>query len=164
MIPTTKTRIDKKNFTLIELFITLSILLVIAGMVGVHVKGAIDHHRFQSSVDQFAIQLREMQALAVSYQSDMEVEVSKNNGLLSYLRKSDEPISILSAARVSLKGVNNVLFNEKKNDAVKLTVLASGRIEPAGVLHFQQGDENLWVDFSTASLVKVLNQSPITKE
>ncbi len=153
-------RTRSRNFTLIELFITLAILLLVAGIVGWNVKGAINHHRFQSSVDQFAVQLRELQSLAVSYQSDMEVEFSSEKGLIGYSRKCDEPISILNAARVSLKGVNVVLFNERKKDTLKLTVLSSGRIEPAGVLHFQQGDENLWVDFSAPLLVKVTNQPP----
>lgn len=160
MKKTTIRMMRSKKFTLVELFVALSILLLVAGVVGWHVKGAIDHHRFQSSVDRFAVQLRELQALAMSYQSDMEVEFSRDGKLLSYSRNTDEPLSILSRSLVSLEGVTGVLFNGKKKDALRLAVLSSGRIDPPGVLHFQQNGESLWVDFSTPLLVKVTNKAP----
>ncbi|MES2345225.1 MAG: type II secretion system protein [Chlamydiota bacterium] len=151
----------KKTFTLIELFIALSVLLLVAGVIGWNVKGAIDHHRFLGSVDRFAVQLRELQALALSYQSDMEVEFSRKGELISYMRKTDEPLTILDRGRVSLDGVTEVLFNGKKRDILKFNVLSTGRIEPPGVLRFQQKKESLWVDFSTPFLVKIRSTAPI---
>lgn len=153
-------KVRTKKFTLIELFVTLSILLLLAGVIGWNVKGAIDHHEFQSSVDRFAVQLRELQAFALSYQSDMEVEFSRKGALIEYRRVTDEPLSILDKGLVSLNGVTEVLFNGKKRDTFKLSILSSGRIEPAGVLHFQQKGESIWVDFSSPLLVKVSHQSP----
>jgi prepilin-type N-terminal cleavage/methylation domain-containing protein len=150
----------KKAFTLIELFVALSVLLLAAGVIGWNVKGAMDRHRFLASVDQFAIQLRELQVLALSYQSDMEVEFSRKGEMISYRRKSDEPLTILDRGRVSLDGVSEVLFNGKKKDTFKLNVLSTGRIEPSGILHFKQKEENLWVDFSTPLLVKIRNTPP----
>ena len=154
----------KRVFTLLELFIALSVLLLISGIVGWSVKDAIDKHRFQSSVDRFAVQLRELQALALSYQSDMEVEFSCEGKMIQYCRKSEEPLSIFQKGLVSLEGVTEVLFNEKKSETFKLNILSSGRIDPSGVLHFKQKDNSLWVDFSLPSLVKVCSTQPKKKE
>lgn len=157
---TLKVKRGEQRFTLIELFIALSVLLLLAGVIGWHVRGAIQHHHFQNSVDRFAVQLREMQALALSYQSDMEVEFSQKDAKISYCRKAEEQTTIFDRAKVSLKGVTSVLFNEKKDEKLKLTILSTGRVDPPGILHFKQGENSLWVDFSKPLLVKVTKEPP----
>jgi prepilin-type N-terminal cleavage/methylation domain-containing protein len=150
----------KRGFTLLELCVALSILLLVAGVVGWQVKGAVERHGFESSVDRFVLQLREMQSLALSYQSDMEVELSQIGQKITYHNSSDEPLKIIDRTCVHLKDVSKFLFNGKKRDALKFRISSNGSIEPSGVLHFHHKGANLYVDLSTPLLVKVTSEPP----
>lgn len=151
---------SKSAFTLLELCVALSILLLVAGVVGWQVKGAIERHGFESSVDRFVLQLREMQCLALSYQSDMEVELSQIDRKITYHNSSEEPLKIIDRTRVHLKDVSKFLFNGKRKDALKFRISSNGYIEPSGILHFNHKGANLYVDLSTPLLVKVSSEPP----
>lgn len=147
-------RSNKKSFTLLEIMLCLAIIALVAGALIYPLSGLLAQHRFHQGVKQFVTHLREMQALALSYQSDMGVMLYQDKGKLMCRGFTDEPIPLFRPFEMGK--ISHFTFNRKKaNMPLKLTVHSSGRIAPGGTLIMQGEGKKMIIDFEASPLIQV---------
>jgi type II secretory pathway pseudopilin PulG len=135
--PLVKTIRSRRPFTLLELFISISILSLVGGLLLFPIKSVIKEHQFQESSKKVRLLFRELQAFALNYQSDMELELYKKGDIFYCSPMTDEPLAFLKP--VVLDGVSQITFNGKAlKKPLRFKVFASGRILPEGELLFSQ--------------------------
>jgi hypothetical protein len=150
-----------RAFTLLEICLCVAILTIAAGAMGWQIKKMIDRSRAERSVSNFAAQLKTLQLIAMSYQSDLRVELFFDaKGKLFYKQIADDPRLQFLPER--LKQVDGIVEVKKGKEAVKritLNLFSSGRVEPEGVLGFR-GDADLWIDLSEPIQIKLALSEP----
>lgn len=114
------------------------ILGLAAAGIGWHVKGLLDTHHLENSAYRLTLQLRELQSLALTYQSDMELEILQTEKGISYRSIIDEPLKDISLKPHALDSRCKLTFNDKEVSSLKFKISASGRIEPLGTLELRR--------------------------
>jgi hypothetical protein len=147
----------------LELFITLSILAITAGLLGWHFKGAFDHHRFQNEVDQFVIHLKQLQTQALSYQTDIGVVLRQGPDGASYQDFTDDRIKGVDIAKkTKWRGISSFTHEKHKVAELKLHIFSTGRIDPPVILVFCQGEKKLYLDLRTPLKIALSSDAPQT--
>ncbi len=138
----------------------IAILAMAAGFLGIKIKETIDFHRFESSVSALATDLKRIQSLALSYQSEFRLEIKPDDKrVLTYLFSSDEPsYAVRRLPRGKLHGIDSLRVDGQKLQAITLTILPSGRISPNQKLGFLSGEKERWIDMRHPLQIKVSNQ------
>ncbi len=156
----------KRAFTLLEVTLALTILVLIASFTTVHIKKLIDTHRFEKQVGDLFIALQEAQVLSAAYQSDVALDIEQKKGRFFYHFSTDEPFLQKKCSQQEVefpKGVA-IRFKDKKLKALHLDIYSGGRIEPRGVLCFSQSKEEgsrvLYVDLQYGHLIKFCYAKP----
>lgn len=135
------------------------ILSLIGSLVGIKIKDLISNQRFQNAADRLAIELREAQFLAVTYQTDIYFRISKEKGSYYSTFTSYEPCAPLKKRTPSeLGGVAELFFNQKKVNTLQFTIASSGRIEPVGELKLAAENQAIWLDLRTPLQIKLSHQ------
>lgn len=152
----------KKSFTLLEIMICIAIMALAASAMIYPLSGLLKEHRFQQGVKQFVTHLREMQSLALNYQSDMTLQFYQENGKIMCRGVTDEPIFLFKPFEM---GNISSLMHARKKAKMPLTfnIYPTGRIEPAGTLTFQSETKKIEINFETSPLI-TLKESSITIE
>lgn len=142
----------KHPFTLLELLLCLAILSIVGGVVGWHVKGLLDHHQLHNTAHRLIIQLRELQSLALNYQTELEMELLQTPQGIAYRCRTDEPLKGFNQSLVPLNDRCHMV--EKR---LLLKVFPSGRIEPAGEIKITQGNaaKKVVIDLSKPLQIKM---------
>jgi prepilin-type N-terminal cleavage/methylation domain-containing protein len=156
---------NKQAFTLLEMMIALTILVLIASFTGVHIKRLIDTHRFESQIGDLFTSLQEVQVLSAAYQTDFALEIKQEKGQFFYRFLTDEPLpeKKFSQKEVPLLAGTQVKFKEKNISHLVLDIYG-GRIEPLGFLSFLQSKEEkakgLYIDLRCGNLIKFSSTKP----
>lgn len=155
------------SFTLLEICICLMIVGIAAGFLGVHVKDAIETHRFRNSIAQLKLEMQKFQVLAISHQSDLEVSIYKKKNGFFYKATTEEPkISDYACKENALAGVSRLSVNGlQEAESLQMIVYSSGRIEPLQVIGFHRRDINedagsLWLNMKQPLQVKICESYP----
>jgi hypothetical protein len=156
-------------FTLMELFLCIAILSLASVVVGFSVKGMYDKHTLESSGKRITMKLRELQALALSYQTDMTFELREDEKGLSYRTTTDEPLPGFDRKWVALKDHCTFTFKAQPSTLLKVEIASSGWMTPQGVLEIKRRGANkntpsLWIDFRTPLQITLSEQSPQEKK
>lgn len=154
-----------RPFTLLEIMICLFILSVAAGAIGMRIVEALSTHRFHLAVGEFTSQVKELQLLAMTHQTDMELHIFKEKGEWKYQNKVEPSLKIgARTAPASLNGTSVIKLEGKTFAALPFTLYTTGRIEPKGVLEFQGDDEKVWVDLREPLHIKICKEYPPKEE
>jgi|GEM_PF-2260082 len=146
--------VRKSSFTLLEIMICLAILSIVGGILVFPLSGMLAHHRFHQGVKQFVIHLREMQALALNYQSDMGMIIYKEGDRFLCKGFTDEPIKLFRP--FELQNITALTLDKKKTPTpFKLNIYASGRISPEKVLSFIREEDAIELHFDHSPQFKV---------
>ncbi len=157
-------RKNKSAFTLIEITLCLVLLGLISAVLAWQIKDMIDVHRFQKQIDLLLTDMRKVQTLALTYQTDFDIRIFKKNERFFYTVSTDEPIKNLPTKKPrALAGVLNLTFNNCELNNLDFHVYSNGRIEPLGVVGFlpkqtSEEMEGLWVDLRTPIQIKLMQQ------
>ncbi len=155
---------SKRPFTLIEITLCLVLLGLISGVLAWQIKDMISIHRFQKHIDLLLTDMRKTQTLALTYQTDFDIKIFKENERYFYTVSTDEPIKNLPLKKPKpLEGVIGLNFNNDELNVLDFRVFSNGRIEPLGVIGFvpkssEGGMEGLWIDLRTPIQIKLLQQ------
>ena len=160
---TRRKRRNKRAFTLLELFICLMILSIAGGAMSWQVKGLYDHHQLNAAGRMLTTRLQELQLLALSYQTEMKLELITGKEGILYRMISDEPLLGFDRAQKMLG--KDCEFKMKQNNQLKktesqvFTIDAMGRIEPRCTLELRRREAKaeqptLLIDLSTPLLIK----------
>ena len=152
----------KRAFTLLEITLCIALLALLSGILVWNMKKMLDTHAFHQSIDQILTEMNKAQLLALSYNTDLEVRLFKEEGSYQFQITSDGPVKLLKTSKViKLKKVVECLFNKKMIENIRLHVYSNGRIEPLGLLTFyheteetNEEREGVALDFRTPLLIK----------
>jgi hypothetical protein len=154
-------------FTLLEICVCLMILSLAAGFLGIHVKDAIEIHRFRNSVARLKIELQKLQMLALCHQSDLKISIYKKKNELYYKASSEEPgISEYACQENKLGGISKLsLDGRKETVSLQMHIYSSGRIEPLCVVGFHRRDledeiGSLWLNLTQPVQIKLCESYP----
>lgn len=163
-----KTMSSKKaqSFSLLEILVSLSILVLVSALLGVKVIDLIGEHRFTSSVQAFADDLKQLQVLSVSHGSDCAIYLYRKKGAYYYecVSEADLKVGPLFSNHL-LKGVSCVSIDQKKQERITLTISSTGRIDPAIAfgLHSEEiemSDRDLWIDLRQPLIIAIATEKP----
>lgn len=160
----------KLPFTLLEITLCLLLLGLISALLTWQIKDMVSVHRFQKHIDLLLTDMRNAQTVALTYQTDLAIDIFKKKGQFFYKISTDEPIKNTPFRKEKkLEGVSDFMFNDQVMDKFHLQVLSNGRIEPLGIMGFlpkekkseedqSESFEGLWVDLRTPIQIKLLQQ------
>lgn len=147
------------RFTLLEIVICISILAMVAGVVSIQIKKALDTSRFQNSVKQLYNELEHLQVLALTYRSDMRLEITKKDGKWIASMYSDEK-TLQSMPNIVLSGVSKLKWNKKEVRSLSLDIYSSGHIEPKGVIGLITEESKVYIDLQSPLQIKITKKYP----
>lgn len=121
----------KRAFTLLEISVSLILVALIASVVGWQMTTLIGSHRFRASSETLINEIKQLQALALSYHADMELKIfTSSKGEICYKTSTDE-IKMLGRRREGhLKGVESLRLGKEKIKSADFTIFSTGRIDP----------------------------------
>ncbi len=129
----------KKNcFTLIELFIALSIIGIVATIIGVKLASSLSIYRFEKSIERINDMMKVTKELAISNQADMVLFFyQEKNGLHCY-RGSDEKQGLFRGQKREEKFFEDVYFmyNDEIIEKKEIIFSSTGQIIPNGEFIF----------------------------
>ncbi len=158
-------KIKVKAFTLVEICIAVSILGLLAGIIGWHLVKMADLQQFRKHVGLFMTNLQKLQVIALSRRCDLNVKIFQREGQCFYTTSSDEPLFLRGQSRdVLIKGVHSLSKNDSPVAEIDLIISSGGRIEPLEKIGFflshTQAGEAIWLDLSTPLQMKCSNEEP----
>jgi len=133
---------SKRPFTLFEIVICISILSIVAGIMGWQIKNMVTAHHFHKNIDHLLTDLRKAQLIALSNRADLELLLTKKEGSYSYCLRADEPIRGLNRKTMKLTGVKKIQIDKKPMKEKSLIhIYSTGRFAPTKKIHFFQNEE-----------------------
>lgn len=140
------------KFTLVELLLVISILLMVAGMVGYNIRRAFFEQRFRAEVATVVDTLRLAQDLMLLLNSDVHVLFADDPaGGIRYWIEVEKPLAAswdreLKRKRPNLKAIHLVELDDrvsaiKVKDKLDIMFLSGGSVMSKGVLRLFTSDE-----------------------
>ena len=129
----------KRSFTLLEIMIALSLILMAAGAVAWKMKGAIAKNRFHSDVSRIQVQLESSYRLAINTKADWTVILDRSADRLN--------VSSLCATKLALIPFQprnlplqplKMIFNGREAERFVIYFSPTGKVSPEGVLELLQ--------------------------
>jgi len=162
----------RRFFTLLELMVCLAIVAMIASVIGWQIKSSLDTSRFKSSASIVKQEIEKLQMLALTFGSDMQLEIRKEGDKYVMVSITDEAaLKKLKGKKIVLEGVTKVTWNKQSNvKPLYLSILSNGRIVQNGVLGLHQEDRAYFLDMGAPLQIKFkqkysgISQSPKTPE
>lgn len=146
----------KNNFTLLELMVCLAIIAMLASVIGWQVKGSLDAVRFKSSAYIVKQEIEKLQMLALTFGSDMQLEIRKEEDQYVMVSTTDEAVlKKLNGKKTILEGVTKITWNQRLNvKPLYLSILSNGHIPQRGVLGLHQEDRGYFLDLGLPLQIK----------
>ena len=128
-------------FTLVELFVAISILTLLGSLVLVRTRPMLDHYRFARAISRLKQEIGLTRRLSRNANADIEFHIDRRGETLLCLRKTDEPLPFSHILNVPF----SIPYLKMKEERVVLTFTASGWIgkEVDFTLSFKDKSERL---------------------
>lgn len=126
----------RKLFSFIEVMISLTLLLLIAGTIGWQVYGVLERKRFLADLEKLKTRCLSLQRLSLTTQTDWKgilTPEGKNWIFQSVCLDTTQPIHF---SPLKLKATE-VLLNGQQQELINIEFFSSGKIKPNGTLLFQ---------------------------
>ncbi len=151
------------HITLIELLLVISVLLMVAGVVGFNIRGALVEQRFRAEVSAVVDSLRLAQDLMLILNSDVHVFFADDPaGGIRYWVEVEKPLAPgwdreLKRKRPNLTAIHLVEMDDKIStiqvqDRLDIKFLSGGSIMSKGVLGLFSGDDKNREDVLKSSI------------
>lgn len=136
-----KIRTSKRlSFTLLEILVGLSLLLIAASVVGWRLHGLVEQRRFSSDIEQLKSRLFTLYCLAHSMEADWEGCLERKGDIWIFEASCIDAPAMRSVAKLSLHSFA-LFVNGKKAESFRIELFASGAVRPHGKLLFCQDPE-----------------------
>lgn len=143
---------------MLEMMVALVIMSLIGTLVAVQTTKLVRVHRFEKEISDLFIAVQEAQVLAVTYQTDISMDFTRQKEQLRYRLSSDEPFAkpIFDQKSIPLSSGTALAFNKKKSNGCHFEIYSDGNIEPKGILSFSsnQVGTKIDIDFQCGTLMK----------
>jgi|GEM_PF-2576142 hypothetical protein len=152
---------SRSPFTLLELVVCIIILGCLAGVLGWQAKDMVDLYQFRGYGKKLKEEFEKLQILALTYQSDMELELKKEKGVWKLSSKTEERALKKNFNRShTLSLVEEVVWNKKKTLREVFVIFSTGQIDRKGVLEFRRKGESFYIDLSMPLPIQLSFQPP----
>ena len=151
----------RSSFTMIELFICLTILGLLSGVMLFFSHNVVGHYRFHHAAQELTSHLMVTKRLAQSYQTDISFRVLQQEGKLSCYRFTDEPLPTeqhLLHKNFFIGNVDAFFVNDQKLDQTTFFFSGNGWMSPMGVLTL--GNKNKTVSFDLCHCTELKKEKP----
>ena len=158
------------SFTLLEILLVVSIVSVLASVVGWQIVKCVDRYFFQDEVEKFYLTLKEAQLLSLTYQTDIHMYLFQEGDAFAYQIETDEPFSAkeLDKGKKRLKTVKKVTWQNRPIKKIDLFINARGAMQPHGILTFfctrEEESSPLWLDYQGAFLLTLSGKKPLERK
>jgi hypothetical protein len=128
----------KRPFTLLEFLFALFLIGSIGAIIGSHSISLLRKWEFQNDISRVVRSLREMQILALTYQTDLLLTFWHRDNSWNYACSSQEPFPsfLFDTTSHKLKSINRIVATNESEKVQSLQIYADGSIEPAKALAF----------------------------
>ncbi len=150
-----------RPFTLLEVVVVIALIALMAGFGTWSLTDLLAQHRRQAEVEDLKNFFQELQIEALALQSDLEVTLCKEKGMVKVRSKTAE--EILRDRTIELKEVNKLTFNEFEKNQMSFQILSSGRFDPSAVIGIERKQNSLWIDVRQPLQIKYSEQRPVNK-
>jgi Tfp pilus assembly protein FimT len=152
-------RRSRRPLTLIEIFVVLALIGLMAGVASWSLTGLLAQGRFQSEVGQFKSLLQELQVEALALGSDLQVSLYKEKGVWKARSRTCE--KILRDRTIELKTIDKVAIdNIPVETKATLNLLSTGRLSKEIVLSLSGKRGEVWIDFRRPLPIKFYDKRP----
>ena len=155
------------HFTLIELLIVLTIIALIAGVVGINIQKALRDQRFKSEVAAFVDRLRLAQDMMLIVDADVHFKIEANDTekVIKYWIETDKPFSTTFDPFIKkvccLKTTHHVSHALGKDGIIDLKFLSKGSVMSYGNIQLFSGIKNDPTSLLAANIMLNGYPSPI---
>ena len=132
----------KKNryFSLLEIVVGLSLILMAAGAIGWKMHSFIETRRFKTDLEKLKSRILTTQRLAVNMQADWEGTLKQEGKNWVFATECLDAPKTKAYSPIKLH-LSDILLDGKKKGVVFILFFSSGEIWPAGVLTFQNSKD-----------------------
>ncbi|MFA6119650.1 MAG: prepilin-type N-terminal cleavage/methylation domain-containing protein [Parachlamydiales bacterium] len=129
-----KKTIIKKNFTLLEIIICISLLSICFSFVGIKINDALYSYKFKSSLKKIDVYIDFCQKMARSNQADIYLKLSQKNKKVFLEIGTDDKMGFFKNNKKISDVFENLFFDfeEKKTDCLEFVFSSSGETFPKG--------------------------------
>jgi hypothetical protein len=151
----------RRFFTLLEIMICIVILGMVGGVLAWQAKDLVADFRFRGYARELKDELEKLQILAMTYRSDMKLELRKEEKRWKVISKTEEAAlkKEVNCER-SLPYLEEITWNGKEEPVLVFDIFSTGRIEKKGVLKLVRGDAGMYVDLSMPLQIKLSKSYP----
>ncbi len=137
----------KRPFTLLELLVGFTLLLLVGGLIGWRGRDAIVKKRFETDFASFKQTCEVCQRIAVATQSDWRGILRKEGSNWVFETTCIDHKAMRPLKPVSLHGISMLFNRGTLSDGWTLEFFASGKVSPEGTLLFTQGPKEKELTF-----------------
>ncbi|HSX25505.1 MAG TPA: hypothetical protein VLE89_00685 [Chlamydiales bacterium] len=147
-----KHRLTKgKRFTLLEVMVGITLLLLASGLIGWKMHGAIQKKRFSANLERFKERCALCQRLAMVTQADWRGLLKQKGDRLIFETTCIESKEINGFAPLTLDSLS-LYLDGKKADDLTIEFFSTGQIYPQGLLLFRQTKGSLQEEWSLSQI------------
>ena len=147
----------KKAFTLIELFVCISILAVSSSLMMLQSGPMVRHYFLEKSVSRLAKELECCRKISLSLGGEIDFLIEKKGQKLHCKRITDEnPNFNVRGARFCIEGISRLLFEGVDRESLKVAFERTGVILPAGKIVLVSGKKAYQVVLNGAKSCRIL--------
>lgn len=129
-------RTSRRFFTLLEIMVGLSLVLMAAGAIGWKMHGLIEARRFKADLEQLKSRIQTIRTMAINMQSDWEGILKRDKKHWTFEAICLDPPRSKSFSPTQLR-ISEVVFNEKSRDHYTFFFSSTGEVLPSGSLFFR---------------------------
>ncbi|MEI8300043.1 MAG: hypothetical protein WCG10_00325 [Chlamydiota bacterium] len=143
-------KISRRSFTLLEIFLAISILAMVGGLLAFKAKDLLETYGFRQDVARLFGRLELARSFSLSYQADVEVIFYSKSGYILCELQSDEPAlkhHTMFYKPLACKKIHEVKFSGEKeslNDKKTLIFSGSGWVFPLSSLEVSSHRQDKW--------------------
>jgi len=141
-------KLKRLQFTLIEMLIVLSIIALVAGVIGINAKKALRDQHFKSELSAFLDRLRLAQDLMLIADADVhfKIEANESEKAIKYWIETDQTFSKQFDRMIKkvgvLKTIHHVSHASGKDGLIDLKFLSKGSVISSGTIQLSSVIKN----------------------
>lgn len=128
----------KRSFTLIELMVTLSLIIISFSFIGVKINDSLYSHRFKNNIKKIDVYFDFCKKMALSNQADIYLKISQKDHRVKFEIGTDEVNGFFKNTQKTIEFFDdlNFLFDGTKVDKVEIVFTQTQKIIPNAAIEF----------------------------
>lgn len=134
---------QKRGFTLIELFLAIGVLALVASVILFRSKLMLDHYRFSKGAERLKREIEFSKRIAQTASTYIEFSLEQKGNQLVCMRKTDEPLNLKGTLNTPIM-IPSVYLEGNQKQTILIT--SSGWVEKDVKINIFLGDQIKTID------------------